>query len=433
MYYKTAALSELAIALRDNTLSLSEYISKTCERIQTVDTELQSLLPEADREKRLLAEAAILQSQYPDPSSRPPLYGILVGVKDMFRVDGFPTAAGSQLPPTEFAGTEASVVTKLKQAGALILGKTVSTEFAYFSPGPTRNPRNPEYTPGGSSSGSAAAVTAGLCSLSLGTQTIASLIRPAAYCGIIAFKPSMGRISTDGVIPFSQSADHVGFFTQDIAGAALAASILVEGWDTSLRSQPKPRLCLPSDAFLVQADCDTYNRFYKTVDLLTAARYEIVRYPLFKEIKIINQIHRELIAAEFAKNHQLLFKKHSKLYSEASRELYKQGLKVSKAALLTDQALQQTYKQQVNEIMQAEGIDLWICPSATSSAPKGLASTGSPLMSLPWTFTGLPSLTIPTGKAANGLPLGMQLIADIGKDEFLLQYASEVFQTFNAF
>jgi Asp-tRNA(Asn)/Glu-tRNA(Gln) amidotransferase A subunit family amidase len=428
VYFKTAALSEISINLRNNIISLEENIHRTCERIKSVDSVVQSLLPEKGREKRLLIEAQALQEKYPNPSSRPPLYGVLLGVKDLFNVDGFPTQAGSKLPPEVFAGKEAVAVTKLKQAGALILGKTVSTEFAYFSPGPTTNPHNPEYTPGGSSSGSAAAVAAGLCPLALGTQTIASIIRPAAYCGIIGFKPSFGRISTEGVFPFSQSADHVGFFTQDLTGAAIAAGILIEDWDASIRSLPKPRICLPSDAYLVQADYDSFNRFYEKVDLLNAAGFETMIYPLFKDIKAINATHRELIAAEFAINHKKLFAEYGELYADSSRELYEQGKKISYASLIADRALQQTYKQTIDEIMQREGIDLWISPSTTTPAPKGISYTGNPLMSLPWTFTGLPSISIPVGRATNGLPLGMQIVAEFNKDEQLFYHTSELSQ-----
>ena len=151
-------------------------------------------------------------------------------MKDIFHVKGFLTRAGSGLPVDLLTGPEAESVTQLKQAGALILGKTVTTEFAYFAPGPTRNPRNPAHTPGGSSSGSAAAVGAGLCPLALGTQTIGSILRPASFCGVVGFKPSFGRISSAGVIPFAVSLDHIGFFTQDVAGATLAAAVLCKNW-----------------------------------------------------------------------------------------------------------------------------------------------------------------------------------------------------------
>ncbi len=142
---------------------------------------------------------------------RPPLFGIPIGIKDIFHVNGFSTHAGSRLPPKQLMGEEAKCVSDLKKAGALILGKTVTTEFAYFEPGPTMNPHNPNHTPGGSSSGSAAAVAAGLCPLALGSQTIGSIIRPASFCGVVGYKPSYDRISRDGVIPVSPSLDHIGF------------------------------------------------------------------------------------------------------------------------------------------------------------------------------------------------------------------------------
>ena len=151
-----------------------------------------------------------------------------VGVKDIFHAAGFETRAGSQLPPELLTGPEADAVGRLRAAGCLILGKTVTTEFAYYEPEPTRNPHNLAHTPGGSSSGSAAAVAAGLAPLALGTQTIGSVIRPAAFCGIVGFKPSYGRISPEGLIFFSPSLDHVGLFTQDVAGMSLAAAVLCE-------------------------------------------------------------------------------------------------------------------------------------------------------------------------------------------------------------
>ncbi len=428
MYFKSSSLSELSIALRNNTLALEDYILETCKRLDSVDKEIHSFLPEKGRKKRLLAEAAVLQDKYPNPADRPPLYGVLVGIKDLFNVEGMPTRAGSQIPVTAFQGPEASLVTRLKAAGALILGKTFTTEFAYFSPAPTRNPYNPDYTPGGSSSGSAAAVAAGLCPLAFGTQTIASVIRPAAYCGIFGFKPSYGRLPTDGIVPFAQSVDQVGFFAQDLTGIQLTAGLFVTDWDPTVRTIAKPRLFLPADAFLVQADYDAFNRFYEKVDVLTDRGYEISSYPMFKDIAQINKVHRELIAAEFARNHKKLYAEYGELYSEPSRELYMQGSKVTKAALAADKVIQQTYQQTMREVMHNQNIDLWIAPATTSSAPKGLSYTGNPLMSLPWTFIGLPSITIPAGKSAHNMPLGLQIIGGANRDERLLQYAAEIYQ-----
>ncbi|MDQ3007957.1 MAG: amidase, partial [Chloroflexota bacterium] len=191
-------------------------------------------IPEEDRFGRLHEDAETLVLSYPDLITRPSLFGALVGVKDIFHVEGFVTQAGSRLLSGLLQGTEAKSVTRLKEAGALIFGKTVTTEFAYFFPGPTRNPHNPEHTPGGSSSGSAAAVAAGFCHMALGTQTIGSIIRPAAFCGVVGFKPTYDRISREGVIPLSPSLDHIGFFTSDVETAKHAAAVLIGDWRTVL-------------------------------------------------------------------------------------------------------------------------------------------------------------------------------------------------------
>lgn len=187
-----ALLFEIAASLRSDQLDLLTYIEEICGRIDALDRQIQALPPEPNRRARLVGEVAALKASFPDPGNRLPLYGVPVGVKDIFRVDGFLTRAGSRLPPELFAGPQTACVSTLRAAGALILGKTVTTEFAYREPGPTRNPHNLDHTPGGSSSGSAVAVAAGFCPLALGTQTIGSVIRPAAYCGIVGFKPSYG-------------------------------------------------------------------------------------------------------------------------------------------------------------------------------------------------------------------------------------------------
>ncbi len=182
-------------------VNVLDQVSEAESQFEKRELLVKAFLPEEGRFDRLRQEAESLLARYPHIDDRPPLFGMLVGVKDIFHVDGFTTQAGSHLPSAVLQGAQARSVTLLQRAGALILGKTVTTEFAYFSPGPTRNPHNPEHTPGGSSSGSAAAVAAGLCPLALGTQTIGSIIRPAAFCGVVGLKPGCDRISRDGGDP----------------------------------------------------------------------------------------------------------------------------------------------------------------------------------------------------------------------------------------
>ena len=197
-----ALLNETAQMLRSGAMDLHDYIDSMCDRITAVDAQVWAFVTEPDRRGRLHRQADALLARYPLPAERPALFGVLAGVKDIFHVEEFITAAGSDVPPEEFAGEESEAVRALRAAGALIAGKTVTTEFAYFEPGPTRNPHNLAHTPGGSSSGSAAAVAAGLCALALGTQTIGSVIRPASFCGVVGFKPTLHRIPSRGIVYF---------------------------------------------------------------------------------------------------------------------------------------------------------------------------------------------------------------------------------------
>jgi Asp-tRNA(Asn)/Glu-tRNA(Gln) amidotransferase A subunit family amidase len=242
-------------ALRFNQMTLPDYLSQVEARFIAREPSIFAFIPEKDRFTRLRQEADALLARYPDLVKRPPLFGMLLGVKDIFHVKGFITQAGSKLPPEELQGHEARCVTRLKNAGALIIGKTVTTEFAYFTPGPTRNPHNPAHTPGGSSSGSAAAVAAGFCTAALGTQTIGSIIRPAAFCGVVGFKPTYDRTPRDGVIPLSPSLDHVGFFAPDVETAKRVASVLLDDWrigELGITTR-KPTLGVPNGRYLESA------------------------------------------------------------------------------------------------------------------------------------------------------------------------------------
>lgn len=417
-------LSELSRNLRSGSLDLFEYIEYILSRVEEKEPVLRAFVSGSVCPQRLYRDAESLIEKYPLPELRPPLFGVLIGVKDIFNVEGFPTRAGSRLPPEVFKGPEATIVHDLKQAGALILGKTVSTEFAYFEPGPTTNPLNPKHTPGGSSSGSAAAVGAGLCPLALGTQTIASIIRPASYCAITGFKPSFKRISQEGVFPFSPSADHVGVFAKNVSDMEYICSNIMKEW-IHTPPQDKKSLCLgvPADQYLEQAEQETLDFFWQHINDLKKCGCTVKKMSLFNTIEEINNLHYVLIAAEFAAHHEELYKRYGSLYSQHSRILYKKGRKIDKTTVKMARNRQSFLRNEIAKQMQDKGIDLCITPSATSPPPEGLGSTGSPLMSLPWTFAGVPALTIPAGKASNGLPLGIQLSTAFRKDEQLIGMA----------
>jgi Asp-tRNA(Asn)/Glu-tRNA(Gln) amidotransferase A subunit family amidase len=420
------SLSEVADALRTGQLDLPDYLDALCDRIEAAEPELHALLPEPGRRARLQREAADLEARFPDPEQRPPLYGVPVGVKDIFRVDGFPTHAGSRLPPELFAGPEASSVTALRRVGALLLGKTVTTEFAYFAPGPTRNPRRPSHTPGGSSSGSAAAVAAGFCPLALGTQTTGSVIRPAAYCGVAGFKPTYSRIPTDGVIPFAPSLDHVGLFAPDAAGLVLVDAQISREWlslPAGREAEAPVAVGVPEGRYLEQGSPEALEAFERQVARLHAAGIAVRRVPALEDIEAINQRHNRLAAAEMAHTHTAWFPAHGPLYHPITAALVREGQTVGAAEVAAARAGQAALRRELESQMVAESIRAWICPAATGPAPEGLASTGDPRLNLPWTHAGLPAVTLPAGAASNGLPLGLQLIAASGDDEWLLSFA----------
>ncbi len=395
-------------------------------QFEEMNEQIQAFLPEEGRFERLRREIAALESQYPAPASRPPLYGVPLGVKDIFHVAGLPTRAGSRLPAHVLAGPEAECVTRLKEAGALVLGKTVTTEFAYFAPGPTRNPHNLNHTPGGSSSGSAAAVAAGLCPLALGTQTIGSILRPASFCGAVGFKPSFGRISTAGVIPFSPSLDHIGFFAQDIPLAVTAANILCLDWNEQKLQVGPPVLGVPVGPYLQKAGRETLDHFAATQKKLAQAGFEIRQVETMPHFEQIVEQHVDLAAGEAARVHKAWFAQYADLYHPKTVALIKQGQEVSSEQIARYQAGRAEFRAYLEGLMAQHGLSAWISPSALGTAPPSLDSTGDPIMNLPWTYAGLPAINLPAGCLANGLPLGLQLVAGWYQDEQLLTWAQQM-------
>jgi len=417
---------DLTRSFRAGELSAQDNISQIETYFFSHEPRILAFIPEQNRFQRLYREEEELQHRYPNPDKRPALFGMLVGVKDIFHANGFPTLAGSRLPPDVLQGEQAEIVTRLKNVGVLILGKTVTTEFAYFTPGPTRNPHNPKHTPGGSSSGSAAAVGMGLCPLALGTQTIGSVIRPAAFCGVVGLKPTYERISRDGVIPLSPSLDHVGFFTPDISTAKVAASSLYLEWDFSARLNRKPVLGIPTGPYLACASDYALTCFETTCESLSEAGYELRRIPVMDDYRNIRERHDIIMSAEAAQVHKEWFERYENLYSPKLTELIKRGQAVTESQIQTAFDARDEFHAQMAQIMDANGVDLWICPAATGPAPKGLESTGDPVMNLPWTQVGFPVLNIPAGKSKDGLPMGLQVVGKWNADEELLSWAEGI-------
>ncbi|WP_319521459.1 amidase [uncultured Desulfosarcina sp.] len=403
---------------------LVQSIDRLCRRITDMDETLKVFVPETFQPSAIRTQADKLISLYPDPDARPPLFGRTVGIKDIFHCDGFTTRCGSDLPPDLFQGAEAELVRRLKTAGAIMMGKTATTEFAYFAPAPTVNPHDPARTPGGSSSGSAAGVAAGFFSLGLGTQTVGSIIRPAAYCGVVGFKPSFGRVSTAGVVPFSQTVDHAGFFSRTFADLVTVMAAIDDAWQpVTLPGQL--RLGIPRGAYLEQAEPAAREAFQHQIRQLEANGCTIVDIPILDDILAINERHGRLIAGEMARVHARWYEAQQERYRQATRDIISRGREVDDAEFNDLRQSCMDLRTTLETAMQTYDIDAWICPATTGEAPLGLESTGSPLMNLPWTHSGLPAITLPAGRGPAGLPLGLQLAGSFMADEALLALAGQ--------
>lgn len=420
-----AKLLEAADELRSDEASPVEFAVRCCDRIDDVDEELRAFVPEPDRRDRLREEARHLLDRFPDPDDLPLLFGVPVGIKDIIHVDGFETRAGTALPPELFRGPEAACVERLREAGALVLGKTHTTEFAGMAPGPTRNPHDIEHTPGGSSSGSAAAVAAGCCPLALGTQTGGSVIRPAAFCGIVGLKPSFERIPRDGVLERSESADHVGTFTQDVAGAELAAAVLCDDWGEVPEPEGYPTIGIPEGGYLDRASEAAREALRAGTTRLEEAGCSVERItvPTFEEFDALDRRHRRLTAAEHALVHEEWFDDYRAFYRTRSAETIERGREVTVGELAEARASRLGLRAELEDLLEDHELDLWAAPASPGPAPATIATTGDPVMNRPWTHAGVPVVTLPAAESDEGLPLGIQFAAPFMDDENLLSWA----------
>jgi Asp-tRNA(Asn)/Glu-tRNA(Gln) amidotransferase A subunit family amidase len=414
---------DLPTGLDDPDADVLAAADATWARIAAGDGDIRAFMPEEGRRTRLAAEAARLAQQWPAAASRPALFGVPVGIKDVFRVDGLPITAGSALPPDLLAGPESVAVRRLRSAGALVAGKTVTAEFAMVAPGATGNPRDLERTPGGSSSGSAAAVAAGLVPLALGTQTIASVIRPAAYCGVAGFRPARGRILADGVIPFAPSLDVVGCFAVSLAGLARAAAVLCSDWQPEAGPDTPPALGIPAGPYLERASRDALAAFARQAESLAAAGYRVHDVAVLADMDQVEQLIVTITRYEAARVHARWFDRYGSLYRAGTAAVIQHGRTITDREYAGALAHAAELARRLAGEAERAGVDAWITPAATGPAPHGLASTGDPVMSMPWSLACLPALTLPAG-LVDGMPVGVQVVAATGTDELLLRWAA---------
>jgi Asp-tRNA(Asn)/Glu-tRNA(Gln) amidotransferase A subunit family amidase len=423
--------TEAAAEIAGGRISAEDYARACLDRIAAVDGDIQAFV-HLDRD-HVLAQARALDERRAERRSLGPLHGVPVAIKDIIDTADYPTELGSPLCAGRRPRNDATVVAKLRAAGAVIIGKAVTTEFAYFHPGPTRNPHDRTRTPGGSSSGSAAAVAANMVPLALGSQTNGSVIRPAAFCGVFAVKPGRGLISRAGVLQLSRTLDHVGAFARSLPDLALILEVIA-GHDPAdhdtepfaapdfrtLLSEPPPlppRFAFVRTPVWNKADDDTKAAFEELVATL-GSQVEPVDLP--EDWAKAWDVHRIIMAAEMAHNLAPFVARGES--SAAMQKLLAHGRSVSAVDYLGAVAKTPRYAAGLVDIFDA--FDAILTPAAPGVAPKGLDSTGDPRFCTLWTLTGLPALSLPLFAGEGGLPLAAQLVGPPGRDGRLLRTAA---------
>jgi Asp-tRNA(Asn)/Glu-tRNA(Gln) amidotransferase A subunit family amidase len=425
--------SEAARLIRDGVISSEQFVEACLARICEVDGQVQAwsfLDPD-----HALAQARAADAWRGEGRATGPLHGVPVGIKDIFDTADMPTENGSVLYAGRTPSRDATAVAMLRAAGAVIMGKTVTTEFAYFSPGKTRNPHNPEHTPGGSSSGSAAAVAAGMVPLALGSQTNGSTIRPAAYCGVIGFKPTHGMISRQGILALSRTLDHVGLFARSIDDIALLAAQLVGYDERDPDTRPRARIpfvevaaeepplppmfAIVKTPYWERVDEDTKEGFAELIEQLGEQVEEIELLPSAIDAW---ELHRTIMEAEMAANLEREWDKGRDRLSEQLRVQLERGRNVRAIDYQRARARIAPIHESFIELFE-QRYDAILTPAATGAAPKGLSSTGDPVFCTLWTLCGMPAISLPLLQNTSGLPLGVQLVGPRDGDARLLRTA----------
>ena len=415
----TAAQAARAIA--DRRLTAVELAEACLGRIDALDERLKAWVY-VDREA-VLADAQAADTMVSANRTLGPLHGVPIGVKDIYYTAGIPTRAGSEVYKDFVPDYDATSLQLLKRAGAVMLGKAVTTEFACLDPSPTFNPWNAAHTPGGSSSGSAVAVASRMCPAALGSQTVGSVLRPAAYNGVVGFKPTFGRVSRYGVVPVSWNLDTVGWLVRSVEDAALLlqATAGPDGADpvssrqpvgdylSAIQSPTAPRIGLLRRYFYENSDAETRRHLDGVAERLAQAGAEIEELPMPDSIETAFDDQRLIMAVEAAAFHEPMYRTQAEDYQPKLRAMLADGLQTD--GITYSRALERR-REFIDDMQQlSERCDVLLTPATPEPPQADRTNTGNPAFQGPWTSCGLPAIALPSGLAESGLPLGIQLVA----------------------
>ena len=407
----TLTVTEL-IALRPPPSS-TELLEGCLAQIHARDSEVRAFTHVAW--ERALADARVLDDERGKGRTRSPLHGIAVAIKDILDTRGMPTAYGSPIWRKHRPAHDASCVRLLRDAGAVIIGKTVTAELAFTDPGPTRNPHNLMHTPGGSSQGSAAAVADLMVPLALGTQTAGSVIRPASFCGVVGYKPTFNWIERSGLRFFSQSLDTIGIMARSVPDVALAASVLANRSLFPLQPlEAPPRVGVCRSPAWDRADDVTKTHLAEATTRLQEAGARVSSVELPAACDGLLDAQRRIAGFEAARSLSHELREYPALLSEDLRALLREGAVMPPEEYAAARVLQDQCVILVDEIWT--DVDILVTPSATGEAPRGLGSTGDPSFNAIWTVVGTPCVTVPAFRGPAGLPIGLQVVGRRHRD-----------------
>lgn len=433
MMTATAALKHL----NHGDISAEELVSGYLQCIAEREPNIQAW--EYLDESNALQQAIAIDNQRSRGISPDALEGVAIAVKDIFATADMPTGWGTPIYRGRQVGYDAAVVERLRSAGAVIMGKTVTTEYAMATAGKTHNPHHLDHTPGGSSSGSAAAVAAGMVPLAIGSQTMGSILRPAAFCGVLGFKPSFGLISRYGALYVSREVDHVGIFARSVEDIALLCSVLTSpdgrdpdclGWagnwqlNSESTADSPPKIAFIQTHLWEHIEPEAQACLTTSAAVLEQAGAKVEAIALPSETEDFLDTANTLIAAGLATNHGQDYDEHYDQLSPKIRQWIEQGRNETPLAYAKARRATVRYSIAIAKILSE--FDVILTPVTTGTAPQGLQDTGSPMFCVLWTLCGLPAISIPVGKANNGLPLAIQLVGRRANDVALLGIADWV-------
>ena len=417
------SLVDAASAIRSKQMSSEEYTGALLAHIDRMEPRVQAFVT-IDRDS-IIAEAKRCDSEAAAGRFRGPLHGVPIGVKDVYYTKGLRTTVGAA-PFQDFVpDCDADLVIQLKRAGAIVLGKTVTTVFVFLDPGPTRNPWNLDHTPGGSSSGSAAAVAARMCAGAIGSQTVGSVGRPAAYNGVVSLMPTQSRVSMKNAFPLSWPLDHAGIFGRSVADIEVQLKAIAQSPIETANPKRPVRIGVIRDFFYENATPEARTLQDGFLGMLAAApEFRVNEVKLPAAFELCQPILRTILRADVAAIHKDLFAAHPTAYGPKLRELIETGMLVSAEDYLRARRLRRQFQREMMQLF--ETFDVLVTPAAPGPAPSGIGATGNAVMNGPWSLADFPTMTLPYGLAANGLPLGIQLSGPPFAEAALMDAASAI-------